>query len=139
LGTLVSVKDVHKSFDHMGRNLEVLRGIDLSIDEGRLSPSSDFGAGKSTLRSLHRYARPSDLRQDIELAGEDITLLGWTKARKLAGLTKPNDRFVFSVPPPAPESTRSETCDPGSHPRQDADEMEAGQGSVHRSRAGRFV
>ena len=33
---LVVMKDVKKSFQHMGRTLEVLRGIDLVIEEGEM-------------------------------------------------------------------------------------------------------
>ena len=80
MGTLVSVKDVHKSFDHMGRNLEVLRGIDLDIDEGEIvaivGPS---GAGKSTLlHCIGTLDLPTSGK--IMLASEDITVLGATKA-----------------------------------------------------------
>ena len=31
---LVVARDVKKSFQHMGRTLEVLRGIDVTIEEG---------------------------------------------------------------------------------------------------------
>src|SRR5437762_1976502 len=69
----------------MGRSLEVLRGIDLEIDEGEIvaivGPS---GAGKSTL--LHCIGT-LDLPTsgNIELAGEDITL-GTARAKKLAAV-----------------------------------------------------
>ena len=33
---LVEIKDIHKSYDHNGRTLEVLRGISLDIDQGEL-------------------------------------------------------------------------------------------------------
>ncbi|HKQ68672.1 MAG TPA: ABC transporter ATP-binding protein [Polyangiaceae bacterium] len=95
MGTLVSVRNVHKSFDHMGRNLEVLRGIDLEIEEGEVvaivGPS---GAGKSTL--LHCIGT-LDLPTtgQITLAGEDITQLGKTRARKLAALRNRTIGFVF--------------------------------------------
>src|SRR5207253_8200285 len=47
---LVVAKDVKKSFQHMGRTLEVLRGIDLTIDEGdMIGIVGQSGAGKSTL------------------------------------------------------------------------------------------
>ncbi len=43
-------KDVRKSFVHMGRTLEVLKGIDLEIEEGEVaSIVGQSGAGKSTL------------------------------------------------------------------------------------------
>src|SRR5438128_12054870 len=79
----------------MGRSLEVLRGIDLSIDEGEIvaivGPS---GAGKSTL--LHCIGT-LDLPTSgsISLAGEDIIVLGVTKAKKLAALRNRTIGFVF--------------------------------------------
>ncbi|HVZ31768.1 MAG TPA: ATP-binding cassette domain-containing protein, partial [Polyangiaceae bacterium] len=47
---LVLVRDLHKSFKHMGNVLEVLKGIDLEIQSGELlSIVGASGAGKSTL------------------------------------------------------------------------------------------
>jgi lipoprotein-releasing system ATP-binding protein len=125
LGTLVSVKDVHKSFDHMGRSLEVLRGIDLRIDEGEVvaivGPS---GAGKSTLlHCIGTLDLPTSGR--IELAGEDITLLGATKARKLAALRNRTIGFVFQFHHLLPEFNALENVVmPGLIQGKTADEME---------------
>jgi lipoprotein-releasing system ATP-binding protein len=76
----------------MGRSLEVLRGIDLEIAEGELlaivGPS---GAGKSTL--LHCIGTldvPTSGK--IEIAGEDLTVLGGTR---LAALRNRTIGFVF--------------------------------------------
>jgi lipoprotein-releasing system ATP-binding protein len=108
LGTLVSVRDVHKSFDHMGRNLEVLRGINLDIEEGEVvaivGPS---GAGKSTLlHCIGTLDMPS--MGSITLAGEDITSLGATKGRKLAALRNRTIGFVFQFHHLLPEFTALE-------------------------------
>ena len=47
---LVIVEDLHKSFLHMGRRLDVLKGIDLNIYAGQiLAIVGASGAGKSTL------------------------------------------------------------------------------------------
>src|SRR5687768_4587996 len=47
---VVVAKDVKKSFQHMGRTLDVLRGIDLVINEGEMvGIVGQSGAGKSTL------------------------------------------------------------------------------------------
>jgi lipoprotein-releasing system ATP-binding protein len=92
---VVLVRDVHKSFDHMGRNLEVLRGINLRIDEREIvaivGPS---GAGKSTL--LHCMGT-LDLPTSgtIELAGEDITAKGMGSGKRLAALRNRTIGFVF--------------------------------------------
>src|SRR5688500_12528094 len=48
--SLVTVRNLHKSFKHMGNVLEVLKGIDLDIQRGELlSIVGASGAGKSTL------------------------------------------------------------------------------------------
>jgi lipoprotein-releasing system ATP-binding protein len=89
---LVVATDVRKSFRHMGRTLEVLRGVDLEIREGEMvgivGPS---GAGKSTL--LHCVGT-LDLptKGSIRLAGEEVTTLpGW----RLAELRNRTIGFVF--------------------------------------------
>ncbi len=125
MSTLVSVKDVHKSFDHMGRSLEVLRGIDLVIDEGEIvaivGPS---GAGKSTLlHCIGTLDLPTSGR--IELAGEDITRLGATEPSRLAALRNRTIGFVFQFHHLLPEFTALENVAmPGLIQGRNADEME---------------
>ena len=47
---LVVARDVKKSFEHLGRQLDVLRGIDLTIMEGEMvGIVGESGAGKSTM------------------------------------------------------------------------------------------
>jgi len=89
---LVSVRDLRKSFFHMGRTLDVLRGIDLDLDEGEVvaivGPS---GAGKSTL--LHCIGTlDAPTSGTITLAGEDI---GKLNGAKLAALRNRAIGFVF--------------------------------------------
>jgi lipoprotein-releasing system ATP-binding protein len=105
LSLLVSILDVHKSFDHMGRSLEVLRGVTLDIGERELiaivGPS---GAGKSTL--LHCIGTldvPSS--GTIRLAGEDVTSLG---SARLAALRNRTIGFVFQFHHLLPEFTALE-------------------------------
>ena len=89
---LVATSNLKKSFQHMGRTLEVLRGIDLEIRDGEMigiiGPS---GAGKSTL--LHCIGT-LDLPTSgsIRLAGEEITLL---PGSRLADLRNRVIGFVF--------------------------------------------
>jgi lipoprotein-releasing system ATP-binding protein len=90
--SLVAIQGLFKSFDHMGRTLEVLRGIDLEIGQGELlaivGPS---GAGKSTL--LHCIGTLDLPTQgSIQVAGEEITRLS---GAKLAALRNRTIGFVF--------------------------------------------
>jgi lipoprotein-releasing system ATP-binding protein len=89
---LVVANNVKKSFRHMGRTLEVLRGVDLSIEEGEIvgivGPS---GAGKSTL--LHCIGTLDvPTSGSIQLAGEEVTRLN---GARLAELRNRTVGFVF--------------------------------------------
>ena len=89
---LVIAKNVCKSFQHMGRTLEVLRGIDLSIFEGELiaivGPS---GAGKSTfLHCIGTLDVPT--RGSLRVDGEELTSLSGSR---LAELRNRTIGFVF--------------------------------------------
>jgi lipoprotein-releasing system ATP-binding protein len=91
-GTIVLATGVRKSFRHMGRTLEVLRGVDLEIRDGEMvgivGPS---GAGKSTL--LHCIGTLDvPTAGSIRLAGDEITTL--TPSR-LAELRNRTIGFVF--------------------------------------------
>jgi lipoprotein-releasing system ATP-binding protein len=87
---LVVATNVQKSFRHMGRTLDVLRGVDLQIRDGEMvgivGPS---GAGKSTL--LHCIGT-LDTRGSIRIAGEEIMSLSGTR---LADLRNRSIGFVF--------------------------------------------
>jgi lipoprotein-releasing system ATP-binding protein len=89
---LVVVEDLHKSFVHMGRRLEVLRGIDVTIGQGEVvSIVGPSGAGKSTLlHCIGTLDLPSSGR--IRLGGEELT--GLPSAR-LAAIRNRTIGFVF--------------------------------------------
>ena len=89
---LVRATDVRKSFQHMGRTLEVLRGIDLEIREGEiLAVVGQSGAGKSTfLHCLGTLDVPTS--GSLQVAGEELT--GLSSAR-LADLRNRTIGFVF--------------------------------------------
>jgi lipoprotein-releasing system ATP-binding protein len=92
LDALVAATNVQKSFRHMGRTLEVLRGIDLEIADGEmLGIVGPSGAGKSTL--LHCIGTLDvPTRGSIRLSGEEVTTLpGW----RLAELRNKTIGFVF--------------------------------------------
>src|SRR5580692_9559220 len=89
---LVLARDVKKSFQHMGRTLEVLKGIDLQIDEGEvLAIVGASGAGKSTL--LHCMGTLDiPTAGSIRVAGEELTTMS---SSRLADLRNRTVGFVF--------------------------------------------
>jgi lipoprotein-releasing system ATP-binding protein len=94
-----------KTFHHLGRPLEVLRGIDLKIEEAEVvAVVGPSGAGKSTL--LHCIGT-LDLPTSgqILVAGQDITRLS---GARLAGLRNKNIGFVFQFHHLLPEFTALE-------------------------------
>ena len=102
---LVSVQNVSKAFEHEGRSLEVLQGIDLDIQTGEMvtivGPS---GAGKSTL--LHLIGTldlPTAGR--IFYEGQDVTRLG---SSELAEFRNRSIGFVFQFHHLLPEFTALE-------------------------------
>ena len=102
---LVVIQDLHKSFQHMGRTLEILRGIDLAIYEREiLSIVGPSGAGKSTLlHCIGTLDLPTSGR--VRLAGEELTALGSTR---LAAIRNRTLGFVFQFHHLLPEFTAQE-------------------------------
>jgi len=102
---LVRIVNLTRTFHHLGRPLEVLRGIDLEIREADfvaiVGPS---GAGKSTL--LHCIGT-LDLPTSgqIFIGGQDITRLS---SQRLAALRNRNIGFVFQFHHLLPEFTALE-------------------------------
>ena len=92
LTPLVVCKDVKKSFQHMGRTLEVLRGIDPTINEGEMvSIVGQSGAGKSTF--LHCIGTLDLVSSgSIKIAGEELTTM---PGARLAALRNRIIGFVF--------------------------------------------
>src|SRR5215471_14454323 len=102
---LVVVDKVKKSFVHEGREVPILKGIDLAIDEGEMlcivGPS---GAGKSTLlHMLGTLDLPSE--GTIHFQGENIT--AYSSAR-LAEFRNQRIGFVFQFHHLLPEFTALE-------------------------------
>ena len=89
---IVIATNVTKSFQHMGRTLEVLKGIDLTIQEGEIiGVVGQSGAGKSTL--LHCMGTLDiPTGGSIRLAGEEITAMS---GARLADLRNRAIGFVF--------------------------------------------
>ena len=89
---LVIIEDLHKVFDHMGSRLEVLKGIDLTIQQGQmLSIVGASGAGKSTLLyCIGTLDLPTSGR--IRFGGEDLTRM---RSSRLAAVRNRDIGFVF--------------------------------------------
>src|SRR6476661_3207901 len=102
---LVIVEDLHKSFQHMGRTLEVLKGIDLNIYAGQiLAIVGQSGAGKSTLlHCMGTLDLPSSGR--IRLGGEELTTMSGSR---LAAVRNRDIGFVFQFHHLLPEFTALE-------------------------------
>jgi lipoprotein-releasing system ATP-binding protein len=89
---LVIVEDLHKSFVHMGRELHVLKGIDITIEQGDVAAIvGASGAGKSTfLHCIGTLDLPT--RGRIRLGGDELTGLSGSK---LAAIRNKTIGFVF--------------------------------------------
>jgi lipoprotein-releasing system ATP-binding protein len=92
---LVVAKDLRKSFQHPSRperTLEVLKGIDLTIDEGEVvAIVGQSGAGKSTfLHCIGTLDIPTG--GSIRIAGEELTTMSGSR---LADLRNRTIGFVF--------------------------------------------
>jgi lipoprotein-releasing system ATP-binding protein len=89
---LVVASGVKKSFQHMGRTLEVLRGIDLTINEGEMvGIVGQSGAGKSTF--LHCIGTLDIVSSgSIQIANEELTTMS---GKRLADLRNRTIGFVF--------------------------------------------
>src|SRR3954468_4965940 len=102
---LVIVEDLYKSFLHMGRRLDVLKGIDLNIYAGQiLAIVGQSGAGKSTLlHCMGTLDLPSSGR--IRLGGEELTTMSGSR---LAAVRNRDIGFVFQFHHLLPEFTALE-------------------------------
>ena len=89
---LVIVENLHKVFVHMGRELSVLRGIELTIDQGDVvAIVGESGAGKSTfLHCIGTLDIPT--RGRIRLGNDELTGLSGSR---LAAIRNRTIGFVF--------------------------------------------
>jgi lipoprotein-releasing system ATP-binding protein len=89
---LVVVEDLRKTFVHMGRELPVLRGIDLTIQQGEVvAIVGASGAGKSTLlHCIGTLDLPTSGK--IRLGQDELTGLS---SSKLAAIRNRTIGFVF--------------------------------------------
>jgi len=101
----VIIEGLTKSFQHMGRTLEVLKGIDLNIYAGQiLAIVGQSGAGKSTLlHCIGTLDLPTSGR--IRLGGEELTTMS---GARLAAIRNRDIGFVFQFHHLLPEFTALE-------------------------------
>ncbi len=101
MSALIKAVDLKKAYG----NLEVLRGIDLSIDQGEVvSIVGASGAGKTTLLTLLGTLDLAD-SGTLEIAGQNIAAL---KPRELAAFRNKHIGFVFQFHHLLPEFTALE-------------------------------
>ena len=102
---LFKISDLRKSFQHMGRNLDVLKGVNLAIPRGQmLSIVGPSGAGKSTLlHCLGTLDTPTS--GSILFDGQELTTM---PSAKLASVRNRSIGFVFQFHHLMPEFTALE-------------------------------
>ncbi len=102
---IVSLKNVRKQYEHEGKTLEVVRGIDLTIRTREMVCIMGLsGAGKSTLLHLiGTLDRPTS--GTVELDGTMVTALS---ANRVASLRNRTIGFVFQFHHLLPEFTALE-------------------------------
>jgi lipoprotein-releasing system ATP-binding protein len=108
LGSRVDIRQLRKSYAHGGRTIEVLRGIDMTIDAGEMvAVVGSSGVGKSTfLHMLGTLDQPTT--GSITFDGSvDVTALN---AAKLADFRNHTIGFVFQFHHLLPEFTAVENC-----------------------------
>jgi lipoprotein-releasing system ATP-binding protein len=107
LGSRVDIQHLHKSYDHGGRRLEVLRGINLTIPAGEMvAVVGSSGAGKSTL--LHLIGTlDQPTAGSVAFDGVDVTRM---PPGRLAAFRNHTIGFVFQFHHLLPEFTAVENC-----------------------------
>ena len=98
---ILQTKDIHKSYD----GLHVLKGIDLTINEGEVvSIVGSSGAGKTTLLQILGTLDKPD-KGVLEIAGERPFEMG---SKKIAEFRNKNIGFIFQFHQLLPEFTAIE-------------------------------
>lgn len=100
--SIIKAKNIRKNFD----DLQVLKGIDLSIEDGELvSIVGASGAGKSTLLHILATLLPAEKGASIEIAGIEISNL---KDKDLSKIRNEKIGIVFQSNGLLPEFTALE-------------------------------
>jgi lipoprotein-releasing system ATP-binding protein len=106
-GARIDITALHRSYQHGGRTIEVLRGIELAIGSGEMvAVVGASGVGKSTfLHVLGTLDQPTS--GTIRYDGQDVTRM---PAQKLAEFRNRTIGFVFQFHHLLPEFTAVENC-----------------------------
>jgi putative ABC transport system ATP-binding protein len=89
---MLELRDIHKSYHDGESELEVLRGVDLSLPAGdSIALLGASGSGKSTLLQIAAGLEPPD-RGEVRVLGEALSGMG---ERELARLRRLHLGFVF--------------------------------------------
>jgi lipoprotein-releasing system ATP-binding protein len=106
-GARVDIHALRKSYQHGGRTIEVLRGIDLTVAAGDMvAVVGSSGAGKSTLlHVLGTLDQPTAGRIDYD--GVDVTRMA---PARMADFRNHTIGFVFQFHHLLPEFTALENC-----------------------------
>ena len=120
---LLNIRDLKKDFWHMGKHIQVLRGLDLQVSGGEMCAIvGASGAGKSTfLHVVGTLDEPTS--GTIEVGGKDVTKMS---NRQLAEFRNRTIGFVFQFHHLLPEFTALEnTMMPGLIRKMNRDKLEA--------------
>jgi len=106
-GARVDIHGLRKSYEHGGRTIEVLKGIDLQIAAGEMvAVVGSSGAGKSTLlHVMGTLDQPTAGR--VEFDGQDVTRMS---PARMADFRNHTIGFVFQFHHLLPEFTAHENC-----------------------------
>jgi ABC-type glutathione transport system ATPase component len=81
---VLEIRDLHVTYDSQAGPIHAVRGVDLSLDEGRtLGLAGESGCGKSTVAHALLRLLPSGARAtgEVRLDGEDVLKMSWGRLR----------------------------------------------------------
>ncbi len=89
---LLVLKGVYKSYDHDGKSIEVLKGLDMEVTEGEsVAVVGVSGVGKTTLLNIMGSLDPPN-KGRVEFMGQDLYAM---KEEELCRFRNENIGFVF--------------------------------------------